>query len=377
MTCERRRRRSSPRVRAGRWSEVSRDDRKELGGPPWRRLSGLTRVDRKGPRPLPLQAGAAAPRRAWVSSRRSCAETARQIDPTAFASASPWTPTSRSSARTAPSSSAAFANLLKNAAQVLRQRRVSVRARAVAAELKIRIVDRGPGIPQNELTRIFEAFYRGPSEGDEHRDPASVSPSSRASSRPTTVGRVGRVAARAGHQLRDRVPGRARAARGGGGDRGADAVTERPRVLVCDDESHIVRALKLVMKDAGFEPLPAETAAQALQVATLQRPDAAILDLLLPDGDGVQVCRAIREWSEMPIIVLSAVGDEDHKVRALGGGRRRLRDQAVQPPRASSPGCRRRCAGRRQRRASRRARRTDWRSTSPGAWCAVTARSST
>jgi two-component system KDP operon response regulator KdpE len=92
------------------------------------------------------------------------------------------------------------------------------------------------------------------------------------------------------------------------------------RVLVCDDEPHIVRALKIVMREAGFEALPAETASEALQVATLRRPDAAIVDLVLPDGDGVEVCRAIREWSEMPIIVLSAVGDEDHKVRALEAG---------------------------------------------------------
>jgi two-component system KDP operon response regulator KdpE len=97
-------------------------------------------------------------------------------------------------------------------------------------------------------------------------------------------------------------------------------VSRPPRVLVCDDEPHIVRALKIVMREAGFEALPAETAADALQVATLQRPDAAILDLLLPDGDGVEVCRAIRKWSEMPIVVLSAVGDEDHKVRALEAG---------------------------------------------------------
>jgi two-component system KDP operon response regulator KdpE len=97
-------------------------------------------------------------------------------------------------------------------------------------------------------------------------------------------------------------------------------VSGRSRVLICDDEPHIVRALKLVMREAGFDPLPAETVAEALQVATLQRPDAAILDLLLPDGDGVEVCRAIREWSEMPIIVLSAVGEEDQKVRALEAG---------------------------------------------------------
>jgi two-component system KDP operon response regulator KdpE len=97
-------------------------------------------------------------------------------------------------------------------------------------------------------------------------------------------------------------------------------VSEAPKVLVCDDEPHIVRALKIVLREAGFEALPAETAAEALQVATLRRPDAAILDLVLPDGDGVGVCRALREWTEMPILVLSAVGDEDHKVRALEAG---------------------------------------------------------
>jgi two-component system KDP operon response regulator KdpE len=97
-------------------------------------------------------------------------------------------------------------------------------------------------------------------------------------------------------------------------------VSDRPKVLVCDDEPHIVRALKIVLREAGFEALPAETAAEALQVATLRTPDAAILDLVLPDGDGVEVCRALREWSEMPILVLSAVGDEDHKVRALEAG---------------------------------------------------------
>ena len=94
----------------------------------------------------------------------------------------------------------------------------------------------------------------------------------------------------------------------------------RPRVLVCDDEPHIVRALKVVLREAGFDALPAETAAEALHVATLRVPDAAILDLVLPDGDGVEVCRALREWTRMPVIVLSAIGDEDHKVRALEAG---------------------------------------------------------
>jgi two-component system, OmpR family, KDP operon response regulator KdpE len=93
-----------------------------------------------------------------------------------------------------------------------------------------------------------------------------------------------------------------------------------PRVLVVDDEPQIVRALKVVLREAGFEAVPAETASQALDLAAVQPPDAAIIDLVLPDGDGVEVTRRLREWSEMPILVLSAVGEEDQKVRALDAG---------------------------------------------------------
>ena len=92
------------------------------------------------------------------------------------------------------------------------------------------------------------------------------------------------------------------------------------RVLVCDDEPQILRALRVVLREAGFDVVPAETAEQALDRAAVQPPDAAIIDLVLPDGDGIEVCRALREWSQMPIIVLSAVGDEEEKVRALEAG---------------------------------------------------------
>ena len=92
------------------------------------------------------------------------------------------------------------------------------------------------------------------------------------------------------------------------------------RVLVCDDEPQILRALRVVLRDAGFEVVPAATAEEALDRAAVQPPDAAILDLVLPDGDGIEVCRSLREWSRMPILVLSAVGDEEEKVRALEAG---------------------------------------------------------
>jgi two-component system, OmpR family, KDP operon response regulator KdpE len=95
---------------------------------------------------------------------------------------------------------------------------------------------------------------------------------------------------------------------------------DRPSVLVCDDEPQILRALKVILREAGFEAVGAETAAEALDRAAVRRPDAAIVDLVLPDGDGVEVCAQLRSWSEMPILVLSAVGEESQKVRALEAG---------------------------------------------------------
>ena len=92
------------------------------------------------------------------------------------------------------------------------------------------------------------------------------------------------------------------------------------RVLVCDDEMQIRRALRVVLKDAGFEVTETADAAEALDAVSVKPPDAAIIDLILPDGDGVEVCRSIRSWSEMPILVLSAVGEEEQKVRALEAG---------------------------------------------------------
>src|SRR6201993_2127673 len=94
----------------------------------------------------------------------------------------------------------------------------------------------------------------------------------------------------------------------------------RPPVLVCDDETQILRALRVILRDAGYEALLASTGEEALDLAAVRRPGAAVIDLVPPDLDGVEVCRRLREWSELPIIVLSAVGEEDAKVRALAAG---------------------------------------------------------
>ncbi len=97
-------------------------------------------------------------------------------------------------------------------------------------------------------------------------------------------------------------------------------MSERRRVLVCDDEPQILRALRVILGDAGFEVVPVGTVREALDAVAVRPPDAAIVDLILPDGDGVEVCASIREWSRMPILLLSAVGEEREKVRALEAG---------------------------------------------------------
>ena len=92
------------------------------------------------------------------------------------------------------------------------------------------------------------------------------------------------------------------------------------RVLVVDDERQILRALRTGLRAAGYEVETAETAEGALASAALQPPEAVILDLILPDGTGTEVCRELRKWSTAPVIVLSAVGEEREKVAALDAG---------------------------------------------------------
>ena len=92
------------------------------------------------------------------------------------------------------------------------------------------------------------------------------------------------------------------------------------RVLVVDDEPQILRALQLKLEGAGYDVETAATAGEALMKASLRPPQALILDLLLPDGRGTDVCREIRGWSELPILLLSAVEDEREKIAALDAG---------------------------------------------------------
>jgi two-component system, OmpR family, KDP operon response regulator KdpE len=91
-------------------------------------------------------------------------------------------------------------------------------------------------------------------------------------------------------------------------------------VLVVDDEPQIRRALRLVLRANGYDVTEVGAGEPALDALASKAYDLMILDLVLPDVDGVEVCRRVREWSEMPVLILSAHGDEDIKVRALDEG---------------------------------------------------------
>src|SRR5580698_1413276 len=92
------------------------------------------------------------------------------------------------------------------------------------------------------------------------------------------------------------------------------------KVLVVDDDPSLLKALRIGLTARGDEVVVAHTGAEAVTQVALAIPDLVILDLGLPDVDGIEVCRRIREFSEVPILVLSAYGDERRKVEVLDAG---------------------------------------------------------
>jgi len=92
------------------------------------------------------------------------------------------------------------------------------------------------------------------------------------------------------------------------------------RVLVVDDDRSLIRALTVGLNARGHEVIYATSGEDGVTSASLDSPDIVILDLGLPDINGLEICRRLRQWSDVPIIVLSASGLEDMKVKALDEG---------------------------------------------------------
>ena len=93
-----------------------------------------------------------------------------------------------------------------------------------------------------------------------------------------------------------------------------------PKVLVVDDEPQIRRFLRASLQSHDYTVIEAENGKEGLRVCTVQKPDLLILDLGLPDMDGLEVIKMVREWSQIPIIVLSIRSDDVDKIEALDRG---------------------------------------------------------
>lgn len=96
--------------------------------------------------------------------------------------------------------------------------------------------------------------------------------------------------------------------------------TGRPVVLLIEDEPQMRRFLRASLGASGYQVVEASTAAEGVQLAASHHPAAILLDLGLPDEDGIEVTRRLREWTQTPIVVVSARGKEEDKVQALDAG---------------------------------------------------------
>src|SRR5437879_8801638 len=93
-----------------------------------------------------------------------------------------------------------------------------------------------------------------------------------------------------------------------------------PSILMVDDDPHVLRSLRAALESHGYRVRSAPNGTIALEACAAERPDVVLLDLALPGLDGVDVCRRLRSWSRVPILVLSARVHESQKVQALDAG---------------------------------------------------------
>ncbi len=178
-----------------------------------------------------------------------------------------------------------FANLIQNAIKFSPpDTPVRVTGGVGSGSVTVRVIDRGRGIPPSQRANIFEPFFKGRNSSGSGLGLAIVRGLRRGKRRPYPDADRDRR----GNLLRGLVP----ACRAAGG-RG---MTEDGRhVLVVDDEPQIVRGLKVILRGAGYEVETAGTKREALDAVSVRPPDAVVLDLVLPDGSGVDVATEITE----------------------------------------------------------------------------------
>ena len=225
-----------------------------------------------------------------------------------------------------------LANLLDNANRhAPPESLITVAGEIRGDRIAVSVTDAGPGVPPAERDAVFDRFVRFDTGGR-----AGLG---------LTIAKTF-VEAHGEHIWVEDVPG------GGarfvftlsrGGHR-RPAVAPMAKVLVIDDDPSLLRALRLGLQAGGHDVVTAVNGEQGISQTALTSPDVVVLDLGLPDIDGQTVCRRIRQWSEVPIIILSASGSRGPQGRRPRRRSGRLRDQALRHGRAGSPDPDRHCA---------------------------------
>jgi CheY-like chemotaxis protein len=211
----------------------------------------------------------------------------------------------------------ALAHLLENAAQYAPKRTsIDVSSEVVGTDLLLRVRDHGPGIPDADLPRVFDLLPRPKRGSDACTGNRHGSVDRQGTDERSTRSHLGRelrgwrCAIHVGATLRRLDP-----RQGAGG-----VMTTRARILLVDDETSIQRAVAPLLRSRGYDVEIAGTGTEALRVVSDRAPDLIVLDLGLPDIEGTEMCRRVRETVKTPIIVLSARGAEADKVNALDLG---------------------------------------------------------
>ena len=196
---------------------------------------------------------------------------------------------------------------------------VTVSAQVIDDQLSVSVADNGPGLPIGREEAVFQKFTRGERESVDAGRRLGARPfAARLSSRTTARSPPRRVPAAARlSPLRCRSANRRRRSN----LKRRQAMTEPlPVAILIEDERQIRRFVRTALETEGWSVHEAETMRQGLTDARTRRPDLVILDLGLPDGDGVQFLHDFRRWSKVPVIVLSARVDEQDKIAALDAG---------------------------------------------------------